>query len=145
MVYFPATRAYGTAGPGWLEQCGEHGEHCAHRRRRAQSAPGLTGGVMRKGWLPSKTSLLAVVLLLCGVIGLLSPASAGATTITAFPVDFSAAEGAAFNGAVATFEDDNPAATPADFTATIDWGDGSGTTAGTIFASSAAFTVIGQH
>ena len=100
---------------------------------------------MRKGWLPSKTSLLAVVLPLCGVLGLLSPASAGATTITAFPVDFSAAEGAAFNGAVATFEDDNPAATPADFTATIDWGDGSGTTAGTIFASSAAFTVLGQH
>jgi hypothetical protein len=100
---------------------------------------------MRKGWLPSKTSLLAVVLPLCGVIGLLSPASAGATTITAFPVDFSATEGTAFNGAVATFEDDNSAATPADFTASIDWGDGSSPTAGTIFASSAAFTVIGQH
>jgi hypothetical protein len=100
---------------------------------------------MRKGWLPSKTSVLAVVLPLCGVIGLLSPASAGATTITAFPVDFSAAEGAAFNGAVATFEDDNPAATPADFTATIDWGDGSSPTAGTIGSSSAAFTVLGQH
>jgi hypothetical protein len=100
---------------------------------------------MRKGWLPSKTSLLAVVLPLCGIIGLLSPASAGATVITTFPVDFTAAEGTAFNGAVATFEDDNSAATPADFTATIDWGDASPTTAGTIFASSAAFTVIGQH
>ena len=74
---------------------------------------------MRKGWLPSKTSLLAVVLPLCGVIGLLSPASAGATNITAFPVDFSVAEGAAFNGAVATFEDDNAAATPSDFTSTL--------------------------
>jgi hypothetical protein len=100
---------------------------------------------MRKGWLPSTTSLLAAVLPLCGVLGLLSPASAGATTITAFPVDFSATEGTAFNGAVATFEDDNSAATPADFTASIDWGDGSSPTAGTIFASSAAFTVIGQH
>jgi hypothetical protein len=100
---------------------------------------------MRKGWLLSKTSVLAAMLPLCGVIALLSPASAGATTITAFPVDFSATEGAAFNGAVATFEDDNTAATPADFTATIDWGDGSATTAGAIFASSAAFTVIGQH
>ena len=100
---------------------------------------------MRKGWLPSRTSVLAVVLPLCGVIGLFSPAGAGATTITAFPVDFSVAEGAAFNGAVATFEDDNAAATPADFTATIDWGDASPTTAGMIFASSAAFTVIGQH
>jgi len=100
---------------------------------------------MRKGWLPSKTSLLAVVLPLCGVLGLLSPASAGATTITAFPVDFSTAEGTAFNGAVATFEDDNAAATPADFTATIDWGDGTATTPGTIASSSAAFVVIGQH
>jgi hypothetical protein len=100
---------------------------------------------MRKGWLPSKTSLLAVVLPLCGVLGLLSPASAGATTITPFPVDFSTAEGAAFNGAVATFEDDNAAATPADFTASIDWGDGSSPTAGTIGSSSAAFTVLGQH
>ncbi|HXO40295.1 MAG TPA: hypothetical protein VN999_02525 [Thermoanaerobaculia bacterium] len=100
---------------------------------------------MRKGWLPSKTGLLAVVLPLCGVLGLLSPAGAGATTITAFPVDFSTAEGTAFNGAVATFEDDNPAATPADFTATIDWGDGSATSPGTIASSSAAFTVVGQH
>jgi PKD repeat protein len=100
---------------------------------------------MGKGWLPPKTGLLAVVLPLCGVLGLLSPAGAGATTITAFPVDFSTAEGAAFNGAVATFEDDNAGATPADFTATIDWGDGSPTTMGTIASSSAAFTVLGQH
>jgi hypothetical protein len=100
---------------------------------------------MRKGWLPPKTGLLAVVLPLCGVLGLLSPAAAGATTITAFPVDFSTAEGTAFNGAVATFEDDNASATPADFTATIDWGDGSPTSPGTIASSSAAFTVIGQH
>ena len=100
---------------------------------------------MRKGWLLSKTSPLALVLPLCGVIALLSPSSAGATVITAFPVDFSATEGTAFNGAVATFEDDNAAATPGDFTASIDWGDGTSPTAGTIFASSAAFTVIGQH
>jgi len=100
---------------------------------------------MRKGWLLSKTSALAVALPLCVVVGLLSPAAAGATTITAFPVDFAIGEGAAFNGAVATFEDDNPSAMPSDFTATIDWGDATPTTAGMIFASSAAFTVIGQH
>jgi hypothetical protein len=81
----------------------------------------------------------AVVLLLA------APRPAGATTITAMPVDFSATEGQAFNGAVATFEDDNPAATPADFNASIDWGDGTSTTAGTIGSASAAFTVIGQH
>ena len=70
---------------------------------------------------------------------------AGATVITAFPVDFAVAEQSTFNGAVATFEDDNPAALPSDFTATIDWGDGSPTTGGTIFSNSAAFVVIGQH
>jgi hypothetical protein len=86
------------------------------------------------------TSLLAMVIFLVVVA-----MRADATTITAFPVDFSATEGSAFNGAVATFEDDNSAATPADFTATIDWGDGSPTTPGTIGASSAAFTVLGQH
>ncbi|MGE5234643.1 MAG: hypothetical protein ACM3OB_11080 [Acidobacteriota bacterium] len=68
-----------------------------------------------------------------------------ATVITAFPVDFAAPEQSLFSGAVATFEDDNPAAGPADFTATIDWGDGSPTSAGTIGFSSAAFIVLGSH
>lgn len=70
---------------------------------------------------------------------------AAATVITASPVDFSVPEQSAFDGAVATFTDDNPAAAPGDFTATIDWGDGSPTTAGTIGSSSAAFVVLGQH
>jgi hypothetical protein len=70
---------------------------------------------------------------------------AGATVITAFPVDFAVGEQSVFNDAVATFEDDDNAATPADFTATIDWGDGSPATAGTIGTSSGAFVVIGQH
>ena len=70
---------------------------------------------------------------------------AGATVITASPVDFSVAEQSSFSGAVATFTDDNPDATTADFTATIDWGDGSPVTAGSIGASSAAFVVLGTH
>jgi len=88
---------------------------------------------------------LAALVLAAGALLAATAGRAGATTITAFPVDFSATESTAFSGAVATFEDDNPAATPADFTATIDWGDGTGTTPGTIFASSAAFVVTGQH
>jgi PKD repeat protein len=71
--------------------------------------------------------------------------SAQATVITATPVDFTVAEQSAFNGAVATFADDNPAAMPSDFTATIDWGDGSPTTQGTIVGSCAEFVVLGQH
>ncbi|GAA0724007.1 hypothetical protein GCM10009105_36430 [Dokdonella soli] len=73
------------------------------------------------------------------------PGWAGATVITASPVNFASGEGAVFNGAVATFIDDDPAATPSSFTASIDWGDGSAVTSGTIAVSSAAFTVLGQH
>ncbi len=82
----------------------------------------------------------ASILLLVAMAG-----RAAATVITAFPVDFATSEQANFNGAVATFEDDNPSAGPADFTATIDWGDGTGATAGTIGFDSGAFAVIGQH
>jgi hypothetical protein len=69
---------------------------------------------------------------------------AAATVISAFPVNFATPEQTTFNGAVATFEDDNPAAAPSDFTAIIDWGDGT-MTAGTITSSSAAFDVLAQH
>lgn len=98
---------------------------------------------MHEGWLLTKTGALAVMALFA--LFALVAAPAGATVITASPVDFSINEGGAFNGAVATFTDDNPAATPADFTATIDWGDGTSPTAGSIGSSSAAFVVIGQH
>jgi hypothetical protein len=84
-------------------------------------------------------------LLVAGSLLAATAGAAGATVITASPVDFSATEQSAFSGAVATFVDDNPTATPADFTATIDWGDGSGTSMGTIASSSAAFTVLGNH
>jgi hypothetical protein len=73
------------------------------------------------------------------------PERAMATVITAMPADFGANEAAAFNGQVAIFTDDNPAAAPSDFTASIDWGDGSAVTPGTITISSGAFGVIGQH
>lgn len=86
---------------------------------------------------------LAVLVFATGV--LLAAGRAGATVITAFPVDFAVNEQSAFSDAVATFEDDNPDATPADFTATIDWGDGSPTTPGTIAFNSGAFVVLGQH
>jgi hypothetical protein len=88
---------------------------------------------------------LAMLGLASGVLLLLAAGRAGATVITASPIDFAVAEQSAFNGAVATFSDDDDAASPADFTATIDWGDGSPTTAGTIAFSSAAFVVLAQH
>ena len=59
----------------------------------------------------------------------------------------SAVEGQTFNGVVATFNDDNPFPTPTDFTATIDWGDGS-TSPGTIKRGNDpgnSFIVTGSH
>jgi hypothetical protein len=70
---------------------------------------------------------------------------AGATVITASPVDFSAVEQSPFSGTVATFTDSDPNATPDQFVAVIDWGDGTKTTIGTISASGGGFAVSGQH
>ncbi len=53
--------------------------------------------------------------------------------------------GAQFSGQVATFTDADPAGTPSDYTATIDWGDGS-TSAGTIIdVPSGGFAVDGSY
>ena len=102
------------------------------------------GDVRGSNWPRRAVKLIVACLLVAAVAGA-NAGIASATTITAFPVDFSATEAASFSGAVATFEDDNPSAAPGDFTATIDWGDGSATTAGTVMSSGAAFTVTGTH
>jgi len=77
------------------------------------------------------------------------PGASFATVITATPQNFTVAEGTTFdgvdNGPVAIFADDNPSATAADFTATIDWGDGSASTAGTIVVNDTQFSVLGTH
>jgi len=85
-------------------------------------------------------AVLAAGLLLLALAG-----RAAATVITAVPADFTVAEGTLYNDVVATFSDDDPAASASDFTATIDWGDGSPTTPGTIGQSDTLFLVIGQH
>ncbi len=54
-------------------------------------------------------------------------------------------EGEAITGTVATFGDANPGATVADFTATVDWGDGSTPTAATVAAAGTQFDVSASH
>jgi Domain of unknown function DUF11 len=66
-------------------------------------------------------------------------------TLSGTPVAFSAVVGSAFSGSVANFTDTYTASTAADFTASIDWGDGSSSTAGTIGGSSGTFAVSGAH
>jgi hypothetical protein len=65
-------------------------------------------------------------------------------TITAAGVAVAATEGTAFSGTVATFTDPDTSATASEYTATIDWGDGT-TLAGTISGSGGSFTVSGGH
>ncbi len=52
--------------------------------------------------------------------------------------------GVAFTGTVATFTDADPAGTSSDYSATINWGDGS-VSAGTIAPSGSGFQVTGMH
>jgi Ca2+-binding RTX toxin-like protein len=61
--------------------------------------------------------------------------------------DITGTEGVSISDAVvATFTDTNPNAVASEFTATIDWGDGTPTTAGTIVAvNSGGFAVEGTH
>ena len=57
----------------------------------------------------------------------------------------SATEGQSFNGTVATFTDGDTAPAASEYSATIDWGDGTSTSAGTITGSAGSFTVTGSH
>jgi hypothetical protein len=55
-----------------------------------------------------------------------------------------ATAGAAFESTVASFSDADPTATPRDFTASIDWGDGQ-SSAGTVVAANGGFAIQGSH
>src|SRR5262249_35074063 len=65
--------------------------------------------------------------------------------LTATSVNVTTFQGVPLNQVVATFTDANPLGVKADFTATIDWGDGTSPTAGTIGVSGNSFTVTGSH
>jgi hypothetical protein len=65
--------------------------------------------------------------------------------LTGTPVAISTVAGQSFVGAVGTFIDTYTGAIPADFTATIDWGDNTGTSVGTITGGNGSFTVSGAH
>ena len=72
--------------------------------------------------------------------------TADATTVTASGQTFSPAQGQAYSGTVATFTDSASGTTASDYSASIDWGDGTSVTAGVITSnSSGGFTVTGSH
>jgi hypothetical protein len=72
-------------------------------------------------------------------------AVADASLTAGLSVSISATEATAFNGRVASFTDANSGAPASDFTANIDWGDGTSST-GTVSANtSGGFDVTGSH
>jgi hypothetical protein len=72
------------------------------------------------------------------------PSAVADAPISAAGVKFCAIEGIDSSGTVATFTDPDTSATPAEYAATIQWGDGS-SSAGTITGSGGKFTVSGSH
>lgn len=65
--------------------------------------------------------------------------------LTATGVSVSAVRGALFTGAVAVLYDGNPFGSAADFTATIDWGDGTESDGTVVAAAGSGFEVWGSH
>jgi hypothetical protein len=65
--------------------------------------------------------------------------------LTGAPLAVAALAGKSFTGAVASLTDGNPLATVADYTATINWGDGTPASAGTVAAGQLGFVVDGTH
>jgi uncharacterized repeat protein (TIGR01451 family) len=73
-------------------------------------------------------------------------ADVGESTLSLSSVSVSAVEGAVFSGKLATFSDPGSPDPGSSYTATIDWGDGSPTSAGTLTATGGGnFTVTGSH
>jgi uncharacterized protein (TIGR03118 family) len=67
-------------------------------------------------------------------------------TLTASSATLLATEGNTFTGTVASFVDANTSSTTADFTAAIDWGDGTSSSAGTVsLATAGNYVVSGTH
>ena len=65
--------------------------------------------------------------------------------LTATGVTFAATTHVPFQGTVAAFSSSDPTATAADFTATINYGDGSPSASGTVVAAPDGFLVVGSH
>jgi hypothetical protein len=65
--------------------------------------------------------------------------------LTGSPGAVTATEGVAVSPTLATFSDADPNGVTSDYSAVIDWGDGSPTVAGTVGGSAGAFNVSGTH
>jgi hypothetical protein len=65
--------------------------------------------------------------------------------LTGHGINITAVHGLVFSGVVGNLTDANAQATAADFTATIDWGDGTATSSATLVARNGTFDIRGTH
>src|SRR5205807_8576695 len=79
------------------------------------------------------------------VVAVLSTAVVGDAPLTVTPRTVSGIEGVAFSGVVATIIDANAGSPAADFTASIDWGDGSAASAAEVTLANGTLTVASTH
>ena len=93
---------------------------------------GFTVTITDAGAVPKTTSVVGT-----------TPVRNAALPAALTPATVNVTKGTAFSGAVATFADPNTLATTADFTGTIDWGDGTGLSNATFTGTPASFTVNG--
>ncbi|HJT30731.1 MAG TPA: DUF4214 domain-containing protein, partial [Pirellulales bacterium] len=77
--------------------------------------------------------------------GTASAAEADTLTVTGTPVSTTATQDSTFRGTLATFATSNSNNVAGDFTATINWGDGTSSTGVAVSGSSTALTVAGSH
>ncbi|HEV3342297.1 MAG TPA: alkaline phosphatase family protein, partial [Pirellulales bacterium] len=75
----------------------------------------------------------------------LNPVVTADYSLSATASTVSVAQGATFNGAVATFTDLDVAGPASEFTATVNWGDTSTATSASIVAADGMFSVVGSH
>jgi PKD repeat protein len=102
-----------------------------------------TGSVLKTAETDS-SGLAESVFLQSGAVCSGSFCTADQKITAAGKASFSATEGAAATGAVATFTDPDTAAPPSEYSASINWGDGT-TSAGTVSGSGGNFSVAGTH
>jgi hypothetical protein len=69
----------------------------------------------------------------------------GDAQLSASPTGMAANAGAAFNGTVGSLSDADPGGSPGDYTATINWGDGTGSAGSVATGAGRAFSVNGSH
>src|SRR5258708_5987770 len=104
----------------------------------------LSGGTGGKSFDSNASNVGQAVLDAINAI-VTSPPPSGEKTISASEQSVNAIEGRSFTTTVSTFTDPDKSATASEYSASIDWGDGTPTSTGVINGTAGNFSVQGAH